>query len=120
MTPEAYLEKAITLIRGHWGQDPDALHAFLGIASESGELLSLAKKMYVKDKMPHRDDVVDELGDLMWYIHVLMAVYGISFNEITDKNIIKLEYRDKFGKNKEVERKLQNEWIDRPKSAVNA
>jgi NTP pyrophosphatase (non-canonical NTP hydrolase) len=107
MTPQQYADKAITLIRGHWGKEPDVMHGFLGIASESGELLSLAKKMYVKDKLPDRDDVVDELGDLLWYIHVVMACYDITFDEATNKNIIKLEYRDKFGKNKPVERELQ-------------
>lgn len=110
MDTKEYLKTAVTLVRARWGTEPDILHGFLGIASESGELLGLAKKMYVKGNEPDRADVADELGDLLWYVAILMACYGLTFEEVFDKNILKLESRDRIGKNKDVERKLQESW----------
>lgn len=67
---------------------PESLHANLGIMGESHELV-LADT---------RDAVLDEGGDLLWYMAKKFREYGITFEEAMENNIAKLakRYPDKF------------------------
>ena len=43
-------------------------HGAIGLAGESGEILQLFKKdLYGKNKSINRADLVNELGDALWY-----------------------------------------------------
>lgn len=55
-------------------------HAQLGIAGEVGEVLDAKTK----------DEVRNEVGDLLWYISVLLSEYGLTFDEVMQANIEKL------------------------------
>ena len=86
-----------------------SLHAVLGIGSEAGELQDLFKKNLSKGKEITADLVVDEIGDLLYYVARLLDDYDLSFEEAMEKNRVKLDYRMAFGKNKEEEAKLQKQ-----------
>lgn len=67
--------------------------AIMGIAGESGEVADLVKK-YLFHKHPlDREKIVEEAGDLMWYIAELCAVMDVSMDEVATKNIEKLKRR---------------------------
>lgn len=49
-----------------------ALHAAIGLATESGELLDQLKKHLFYGKPLDRVNLIEEAGDLMWYLSVLL------------------------------------------------
>ena len=56
------------------------------------------------------DDIIDEVGDVLFYINETLAAIECSWEEAFAKNIIKLSFREKYGKDKKKERELQLAW----------
>ena len=71
----------------------DALHMAVGIAGEAGELLDAIKKYVVYNKPLDRDNVVEELGDLEFYMERLRQILGITREETMAATIDKLGKR---------------------------
>ena len=69
------------------------LHAVLGIAGESGELVDLVKKSVVYHQPLKTVELKEELGDLLHYIAMLMSVNNWSFEEVMEGNSVKLNKR---------------------------
>ena len=67
-----------------------ALHMAVGIAGESGELLDAIKKHTMYQKPLDRENVVEELGDLEFYMEGLRQGLGITRAETLDANKLKL------------------------------
>lgn len=79
----------------------ELFHLLLGLCGEAGEIAEKAKKI-VRDKDSDfsewdRDDMIKELGDVMWHVAVLANYFGIPLDEIGEKNIAKLADRLKRG-----------------------
>ncbi len=72
-----------------------ALHAALGCAGEAGELADAIKREYVYNKPRNRANVVEELGDLRFYMQAVMNLYGINESEVLQANADKLAVRYK-------------------------
>lgn len=70
-------------------------HAALGVCGEAGELADAIKREHVYGKPEDRKNIVEELGDLRWYIQAVMNLYGISEQEILQENAFKLAERYK-------------------------
>lgn len=92
------------------------LHAVLGIATESGELLDAYKKHIYYGKSLDCVNVEEELGDLCWYMSVLIDVLrakgmNVSWEKIWAKNAEKLKkrYGEKFSQEKALNRDLDAE-----------
>ena len=71
------------------------LHAALGVAGEAGELADCIKKEIIYGKPLDRANLVEELGDLRFYIQATMMLYGISEQEVLQTNANKLSIRYK-------------------------
>ncbi|MCK9596684.1 nucleoside triphosphate pyrophosphohydrolase family protein [Candidatus Pacearchaeota archaeon] len=69
------------------------MHAILGISTESGELVDAIKKYIFYNKSLNNINLVEEVGDLLWYIAIICDVLDISFEEVMKKNIAKLRVR---------------------------
>jgi len=74
------------------------LHMAVGISGEAGELLDAVKKAAIYVKPIDRDNVVEELGDLEFYMEGLRQGVGISREETLNANIAKLSKRYASGK----------------------
>lgn len=70
-----------------------ALHAALGVAGEAGELADAIKKEYIYGKPRDRANIVEELGDLRFYLQSVQNHYLISEQEILQANANKLSKR---------------------------
>jgi NTP pyrophosphatase (non-canonical NTP hydrolase) len=74
------------------------IYTALGLASEAGEVAGKIKKMIRDDNMEltfeRKQQVVDELGDVLWYCAMLATELNISFNEVAIRNLQKLEDRN--------------------------
>ena len=62
---------------------PDSLHSNLGVMGEAHEFVNAET----------RETVIDEGGDLLWYIAKKFREFGISFEEAFEQNIDKLKER---------------------------
>lgn len=71
----------------------DMIHAVLGISGEAGELLDAVKKASVYNKPLDRENVIEELGDLEFYMEQLRQRLGITREETLEANIAKLSKR---------------------------
>lgn len=100
MNFDDYAKKAIaTLTPGHRYGDVDAqlMAQVLGLGGEAGEVLEKFKKI-VRDKQGKLDDtakqeIVKELGDVLWYINAISHLIGSSLEEVACKNNEKLASR---------------------------
>jgi NTP pyrophosphatase (non-canonical NTP hydrolase) len=77
------------------------LHGAMGLAGESGEVLELFKKFIFEYKHPNifqSERLIDELGDLVWYLALVLDSQAISFDEVLRHNAAKLRARhqDRF------------------------
>lgn len=70
--------------------DCDLLHMAIGIASESGELLDAVKKAIIYRKPVDINNVVEELGDLEFFLEGVRQNLNITRSETLEANLIKL------------------------------
>lgn len=77
------------------------LYTALGLSSEAGEVAGKVKKMIRDDSMEltheRKQQIVDELGDVLWYCAMLATELNVSLAEVAIKNIQKLEDRNNRG-----------------------
>lgn len=87
------------------------LHASIGLQTESGEIADALKRHIFYGKELDKVNIVEEAGDLLWYVSVALSSVGSSFDEAMEKNIAKLKarYGDKFSEEAAVERDLGKE-----------
>lgn len=76
----------------------DDTYPFLGLSGEVGEVLELVKKAWRKGEqnwMNHidQDRVIDELGDVLWYVVRCARVAGCDFQTLMELNLEKLGKR---------------------------
>ena len=79
-------------------QNQRLLHAGIGLATESGELLDALKKHIFYGKELDTINLGEEIGDMFWYCAIIADELGFNFDEIMEKNITKLKarYGEKF------------------------
>jgi NTP pyrophosphatase (non-canonical NTP hydrolase) len=73
--------------------DDGLMHAAVGIAGEAGELLDAIKKVWVYAKPLDRQNVIEELGDIEWYLQALRSQLAITRDECLAANVEKLKAR---------------------------
>lgn len=71
----------------------NVLHAAVGVAGEAGELLDAVKKHWAYSKPLDRENVIEELGDLEYYMCLMRSVLGIARHEVLQANADKLAVR---------------------------
>ena len=69
------------------------LHMIMGVSGEVGELLDAIKKAVIYNKPLDRENVIEEMGDIEFYLEGLRQGLGISRQETLDANIEKLSVR---------------------------
>jgi len=77
------------------------LTAGVGINAEGGEFLEIIKKMVFQGKPwneDNREHLIIELGDLLWYVAQATMALDVSFDEVIERNVKKLEKRYPGGK----------------------
>lgn len=76
-------------------QTADLWHAATGVSGEAGELLDAVKKVVVYNKSLDRANIVEELGDLEFYMEQVRRNTGITREETLTANFLKLADKDK-------------------------
>jgi NTP pyrophosphatase (non-canonical NTP hydrolase) len=73
------------------------IYPVLGLCGESGEIAEKFKKI-IRDKgglisQEDKTEIAKELGDVMWYLSQISSELKLSFAEIAENNIAKLQSR---------------------------
>jgi NTP pyrophosphatase (non-canonical NTP hydrolase) len=88
------------------------LHAAIGMGTETGEFQDAIKKYLFYGTPVDYPNLIEELGDLMWYIQVACDVLGVTLGEVLRINAEKLQARyskGKFDKEDAENRDLEEE-----------
>ena len=73
-----------------------SLHMAMGISGEAGEVVDEIKKTVMYDRDFNPGKIIEELGDLEFYLEGLRQALGISREDVLAGNIQKL--RKRYGK----------------------
>jgi len=84
------VKPGLDIIQGLSPAKANALHMAVGVAGEAGELLDGIKKYVIYGKPLDQTNIIEELGDLEFYMEGLRAELGISRNETLVANKHKL------------------------------
>ncbi len=78
--------------------DAALIHSTMGVAGEAGELIDAVKKAVIYRKPIDIPNVIEELGDLEFYMEDIRQRIGVSREETLLANMRKLakRYGDKF------------------------
>lgn len=78
-----------------WGEDVKGqlTDSILGLTGESGEVADIIKKYFAGVKELDKDHLINEMGDVMWYLAELAETLGTTLDEIATLNIEKLKAR---------------------------
>ena len=82
------------------------LHALHGMSAEVGEIHSIYQKFYQGHPIG-TEELVKEVGDLMWFIAEFCDVIGADMEEVAEKNIAKL--KDRYPEGFDAERSINRE-----------
>ena len=87
------------------------IHGAIGICTEAGELQDMIKKHLIYGKDFDPVNVMEECGDLLWYIALALDATGYTMEECMQRNIAKLRKRfpDKFTSEQALTRDLDAE-----------
>jgi len=87
------------------------LHGVSGCVTEAGELEDALKKCIFYGKELDLVNLTEEVGDVMWYLAILLDELGSSFEEVITINIRKLKsrYPNKFSSERALNRNLDKE-----------
>lgn len=80
---------------------PDITYVALGLNGEAGEVAEKLKKI-IRDKQgkidaQDRDDICNELGDVLWYLTEFASLLQVSLQQVAERNIQKLTDRKARG-----------------------
>jgi NTP pyrophosphatase (non-canonical NTP hydrolase) len=74
-------------------------YTLFGMLGEAGEIANKYKKILRKEDnvYAHREDFLDELGDVAWYLVATLKELGYTFEDLAQHNITKLAARKAAG-----------------------
>lgn len=73
------------------------LNGVMGLNGEAGECIDIFKKYFYQGHDLDVDKLIDELGDVLWYIAETCTGIGITMEEVAIRNIEKLRKRYPHG-----------------------
>lgn len=106
MNVNEYQQKALRSALLDRPLNDQLMNAALGLAGEAGEVSDLVKKFFFHGHPLNREKLIDELGDIQWYIVLGCVGLGVTLEEVMQRNIEKLlkRYPDKFSTEASINR----------------
>lgn len=69
------------------------VHAAVGVSGEAGELLDAVKKHWIYGKPLDVANLIEEVGDALFYLQALATEAGFTLDEAMIQNVVKLSKR---------------------------
>lgn len=92
----------------------DLANAALGLTGEAGEVADIIKKHLYQGHDLYPSEVIEELGDVLWYVALMAEYFDVPLGYVMQSNIKKLKARYPEGfdpvrsVNREEKRKNEN------------
>ena len=101
-----YQELALTTMNRELGERDVLINSVMGLCGESGEVIDIVKKHISHGHVLNRDRLIEELGDVAWYLAECAYAIGVPLEEILTRNIEKLKarYPEGFSKERSINR----------------
>ncbi len=87
------------------------LHAALGLQTETAEFSDMLKRHIFYNYRVDRVNALEEMGDILWYMAIVLVHYKSNFEDVMHANIAKLQFRypDQFDEVMAVVRDVDTE-----------
>lgn len=93
MNANEYQQLALYTERGTDNTLPRILNGVMGLNGEAGETIDIVKKHLFQGHELDREHLIEELGDVAWYLAVSADAIGVTLEEVFERNIEKLRKR---------------------------
>ena len=93
MTINEYQKLAMTTLNKELDRERVLINGAMGLCGESGEVIDLVKKWFAHGHELNRERILEELGDVAWYIAEIATVLGVTLEDVLTRNIEKLKAR---------------------------
>ena len=101
MTFNEYQDKAMTFLNNKLSKKDVLINGAMGLCGESGEVIDIVKKHHAQGHELDKEKIIEELGDVCWYIAEIAYVLDVKLEDVFEGNINKLSKRYKNGFTKE-------------------
>ncbi len=88
-----YQKLAMMTLNPKIEKDRIIINAVMGLSAESGEATDLVKKHLFQGHGLDKDEMIEELGDIAWYLAEAATALDIELDEVFKANIEKLKKR---------------------------
>ena len=95
---EDFVNCGLDNMSGHY--EKDVCLGAMGLSGEIGEVVDIIKKNVYHSSFEYdRDELLKEMGDVLWYYFLIMAYHDMTLDEIKSKNMQKLcdRYPERYG-----------------------
>lgn len=93
LTPDEYQRQAMrTALLGQTPGDR-LFEAVLGLCGEAGEIADIVKKTAYQEHKMDKDALLEEAGDVCWYLALLCDAMRWSLSDVMQANVDKLRQR---------------------------
>ncbi len=101
-----YQKLALTTLNPELSQKDVLINGVMGLCGESGEAIDIVKKHLSQGHELNKEKLVNELGDIAWYLAETAYALGIDLEDVLVKNIEKLKarYPEGFSAEKSINR----------------
>ena len=93
MKDKTYQEQAKRTLKELGSEQLNEIHMLLGLGSEVGELQDAYKKFLAYGNPLDLTNVLEELGDIKWYVSNFCNILGVKETDVERININKLKKR---------------------------
>lgn len=106
MTINEYQQEAMRTEGGYVGCNGALINGVLGLCGESGECADIVKKHLFQGHRLDTDHLIEELGDVAWYLATTAASQGYTLEYVLQNNVEKLRkrYPDGFSADRSIHR----------------
>ena len=104
MNIEQYQQECLRTANFTGAETEIVCNMVMGVAGEAGEIVDYLKKVSFHGHHFEKDELIEEMGDLLWYVAVLTNYFNIDLEDVMKRNIIKLKerYPNGFDKQKSI------------------
>lgn len=93
MNANEYQKLAMTTLNKDLSERDVLINGVMGLCGEAGEVIDLVKKHLHQGHELNKEKMINELGDVCWYIAELATALNVNLEDILIGNIDKLKKR---------------------------
>jgi len=93
MNHDEFLKSVLRTARSNFSPEKQLNNVLLGLAGETGELIDCYKKQLFQDHPEDITKVINEVGDILYYLYLLSHTQGFTIDECMIANQAKLQRR---------------------------